>query len=407
MRLSNIVIKSMDKPAVNKERILSTFLDLVQIDSPSKEEAEVAHYCAQTLEAAGCTVRFDDTTRVTGSNTGNLFASLPAFEAPPSLPLYVSAHMDTVGPAKGVKPHVKDGYIYSDGTTILGGDDKAGIAAILELIRCLKEGEEQGIAHPEIRILLSVQEECGLVGAKSFDPEEFASAQGALCFVLDAGGAPGLVVNGAPYQYTYRATYSGLASHAGMAPEAGVSAIRAAAKAVAALPQGRIDEQTTTNIGMIEGGTATNIVAAECTITGEIRSHDEARVLALKEDVDTLLTAATQDDLRGSGSAEVSIAWELNYPGFYVAEDAPQVVTALKAAKMIGLPAQTEISGGGADTNILVSYGLAAVSLGTGMDQVHTTDERLALDDLYNLCKLVLEIALQSGYTTSTAACPG
>lgn len=386
--------------SVNKERLLNTFLELVQIDSPSCEEAGVAAYCKQALEEAGCTVTVDDSSSQTGSDTGNLYAVLPAWgqeatgTSQQSKPLYFSAHMDTVGPGRGVKPVVKDGYIYSESNTILGSDDKAGIAAILELVQCLIEGRQNKVAHPEIRVLLSVQEEQGLIGVKAMDKAMFAQTPGALCFVLDAAGKPGLVVNGAPYQYTYRAQYSGLAAHAGIAPEKGISAIRAAAKAVAALPQGKIDEQTTTNVGTISGGTATNVVAEKCLVVGELRSHNLEKLLAVKDEIDAVFSAAAQDDLRGAGSAEVDIAWEVNYEGFYASKDSPQVTRALKAAKMIGLEPSTEISGGGADTNILAASGLAAVSLGCGMDRIHSTDERLAIEDLYDLTRWVLQIVV-------------
>lgn len=389
----------MDKLTINEDRVLCTFLELVQIDSPSKEEAAVAEYCKEALEAAGSEVSFDNSAEITGSNTGNLFATLPSFgmdKEEDLLPLYYSAHMDTVSPGRGVKPLIKDGVIYSDGTTILGGDDKVGVAAILELVRVLKEGEALGIAHPEIRVLFSVQEECGLAGAKAMDPSQFAQVQGALCYVLDAGGKPGLVVNSAPYQYTYRAQFCGCAAHAGIAPETGISAIRAAAKAIAALPQGRIDEQTTTNIGMIEGGTATNIVAADCSITGEIRSHDKEKLLALKARVNDILKAATNEELHGAGPASVDISWEVNYEGFAAPEDALQVQLALSAARALGLEASVAGSGGGADTNVLSHYGFAAVSLGCGMDQVHATNERLLIKDLYNLSKWAVQIALQA-----------
>lgn len=380
---------------INKDRVLSCFLELVQLDSPSGKEAPVAAYCIKALEEAGCTVRVDDSMAVTHSDTGNIFANLAAFGQTDevALPLYFSAHMDTVSPGIGVEPVVEDGYIYSKGNTVLGGDDKAGIAAIIELVRCLKEGEEQGIAHPSIGILLSVREEQGLVGAKAMDPAAFDEVQGAFCYVLDAAGSPGLVVNGAPYQYSYRACYTGRAAHAGIMPEAGISAIRAAACAISKLPQGRLDDETTTNIGTITGGSATNVVAEECVITGELRSHSLQRVEALKATIHDILTHACTDELNGAGPAEVAITWEVNYEGFFAPASAPQVQKALAAAEELGLPASTEISGGGADTNILAARGLAAVSLGCGMENIHSTNERLSIEDLWNLSRLVVAIA--------------
>lgn len=378
--------------SINRERLLSTFLELVQIDSPSGEEAAVAAYCKDVLEAAGCTVRFDDSAQITGSDTGNLFAILPAFSCA-SKPLYLSAHMDCIEPCRGVKPLVSEGFIHTDGTTVLGGDDKVGIAAILEVVRCLQESKAgEGIPHPEIRILLTVMEEVGLRGAKAVDAREFANTQGAYCFVLDAGGKPGLVVNGAPYQFSYKAQIKGLAAHAGIAPDAGISAIRAAARAVAQLPQGRIDEETTTNVGIIQGGSATNVVAESCLITGELRSHSLEKLKALRDEIEAVFRAALADDGTGAGAASIELLWEVNYEGFFIPEDEPQVAKVLSAARKLGLAAGAEISGGGADTNVLAQQGLAAVTLGSGMDRVHSTEERLAVADLENLALLVFEI---------------
>jgi len=387
---------------INAERLLETFLELVRISSPSGEEADVANYCKKALEEAGCMVRFDDSRDRSGSNTGNLFATLAAqgtgsTSTVPAQPLYFSAHMDNVDPCRGVNVEIKDGYLYSDGTTVLGGDDKVGIAAIIEMVRTLVEAKDEGEAHPEIRIVLSVREEQGLFGAKAMDAAEFADAQGAFCYVLDAPGKPGLVINGAPYQQSYAARYTGLAAHAGIAPEQGISAIRAAARAITALPQGKVDEQTTTNIGTINGGTATNVVAAECNITGELRSQDPHRLLELKAEIDSILSAACASDATGAGAAQVDISWEVNYEGYYAPDNSPEVSLALSAARQLGFEARTEVGGGGADTNIFVSYGLAAVSLGSGMERIHSTDERLAVQDLEDLTRLALGIVKEFG----------
>lgn len=386
---------------INKDRLLTTFLELVQIDSPSGDEAAVAAYCKRAFEEAGCTVYFDNSYTQTGSSTGNLFATYPSsilhtpeIQIQRPLPLYFSAHMDTVDPCLGVKPHSKEGYIYSDGTTVLGGDDKAGIAAIIELVRALAESGKDTV-HQEIRIVLSVQEERGLIGAKALDPALFSHVQGAPCYVLDAAGKPGLVVNGAPYQYSYRAHFTGLASHAGLAPEAGISAIQVAAKALAALPQGRVDELTSTNVGTIQGGSANNVVAEECVVTGELRSHELSRIETLKARIESIFKATVEAEQSAVGSIALDISWEVNYEGFFAAKDSPQVALALKAARRIGLVPAIEISGGGADTNVLAALGLAAVSLGCGMENIHSTRERLAVNDLEDLARLALQIVLE------------
>ncbi|MDR2672363.1 MAG: M20/M25/M40 family metallo-hydrolase [Coriobacteriales bacterium] len=413
---------------MDSRRLLNTFLDLVKIDSPSRQEAALAHYCAEVLQACGCAVRFDDTAVQTGSNTGNLFAVLPArgkkdgpahaasavvagaapahaatpaatdpallpttdpFDSgTPARALCFSAHMDCVPPCVGVEPVIENGIIRSGGETILGGDDKVGIAAILELVRSLAQSTR---SHPQINVIFSVQEELNLIGAKAMCLDEFA---GQFCYVLDAVGSPGIVINGAPYQHSYEAVYTGLAAHAGVAPEKGISAIRAAARAVAALPQGRIDNISTANVGTIHGGSKNNIVAEECVVTGECRSHDPDRLAALHECIDATLRRACEP-IDGAGPAHVHVEWELTYEGFSLAEDAPEVVLALKSARNLGLLAATHISGGGADTNVFVQAGMKAVSLSSGMDQIHSTSEQLALTDLEDLARLVIEIAYQ------------
>lgn len=385
--------------AINCERLLATFLELISIDCPSGAEKAVADYCQQALETAGCRVQIDASAKTTGSNTGNLIASLPAYPADSwqdAQPLYFSAHMDSVEPCRGIKAQIVDGVLYSDGHTILGGDDKVGIAAIIETIRCLVEAEQAGLAHPEIMVLLSVQEEVGLVGASAMDAELFANRAGALCYVLDAGGKPGLVVNGAPYHYSYKAEFKGLAAHAGIAPNDGISAIRAAARAVAKLPQGQLDDFSTTNIGSIQGGTADNVVAAQCLVTGELRSHSQKKVEQLKAQITEIFQTAAKGDNCEAGDAEVEVSWEISYEGFYAAEDSPQVELAFRAARSLGLEAKAEKSNGGADTNILAAHGLAAVSLGSGMDRVHSTSERLEIVDMENLARLALAIVYET-----------
>ncbi|GHU10194.1 hypothetical protein FACS1894185_1010 [Betaproteobacteria bacterium] len=407
---------------MNKIRLIDTFLDLVRIDSPSGYEAAVAAYCKHALEAAGCSVTFDESAAQTGSDVGNLIATLPG-----TVPgrLYFSAHMDCVEPCCGVKPVIRDGVVYSDGSTVLGGDDKVGIAAIIEMVRCLTDAQgessaagdcvDQGIAnethhnearpneihpnethpneahpseahsgYPEIKIILSVQEERGLLGAKAFDVSEF---DGEFCYVLDAAGSPGLVVNGAPYQQSYKATFTGVAAHAGIEPEAGASAIVAAARAIVALPQGRLNERTTANVGTIAGGQARNIVAENCEIVGEFRSHDLDSLLEVREQINAALLAACEERV------QVKIDWQTDYQGFYVSEDAPVVKLALESALALGLDASCEISGGGADTNIYAAGGLAAVSLASGMKKIHSTNEQLPIKDLEALTALILQIA--------------
>ncbi|MDR1184557.1 MAG: M20/M25/M40 family metallo-hydrolase [Coriobacteriales bacterium] len=369
---------------MNAERLLDTFLDLVRIDSPSLAEANVAAYCKQALEQAGCVVRFDDTTSVTGSNTGNLIATLPANPLPTTPPpkRYFSAHMDCVNPCEGIKPVIADGIIRSSGDTILSGDDRVGLAAIIELIRTLAEEDRP---HPEIGVLFSVGEEIGLRGAYALDSNDFV---GEPCFVLDANGSPGVVIIGAPFRYLFTARFTGKASHAGIEPERGISAIALASKAVLAMQLGRLDEYTTANVGTISGGSAFNVVPETCTVTGEFRAMDERRTGEVKAQ----LTAAFEGAVRDSGGS-VEVDWDEEYPGFQIRENDPLVQLVLDEATALGLPAQTVITGGGSDANILASKGLRALVLGTGMTDVHSTTESLAITDLESLTRLCIALA--------------
>ncbi|MDR1712550.1 MAG: M20/M25/M40 family metallo-hydrolase [Coriobacteriales bacterium] len=403
---------------MNSQRLVNTFLELVQLDSPSRHEGAVAAYCRQALEAAGCTVRFDDSAAATGSDTGNLIAELPARLASgesgagtgvgagadagagagasagtgtgtapasgiPAVPkVYFSAHMDTVSPGEGIKPLVEDGIIRPSGPTILGGDDKGGVAPIIELIRTLAESDEP---HPAIGVLLSTCEEISLRGAKAMDYSGFA---GEPCFVLDADGQPGGAIIGAPFHDAFTATFHGIAAHAGVRPEAGVSAINLAAAAIASMELGRLDAETTANIGTIQGGAANNIVADTCVVTGECRSLGAERLQEVHAAMDAALHAAAAS-VEG---ASVDVQWVVEYPGFMLTEDDPLVQLVLEEAAGLGLPAKATVTGGGSDANILADAGLKPVVLATGMDGIHSLGEQLRVKDLEDITNLIIAI---------------
>lgn len=369
----------MSSPSANDERLLATFLDLVRIDSPSRLEQKCAIYCESALRGLGFSVGYDDSMRVTGSDTGNLIAELPGDV---DSALVLSAHLDCVEPCMGVVPVICDGVIVSAGETVLGSDDKAGLAAILEAVRRLAES---GQPRPTIRCVFTVQEEVGLLGAKALAPE---SVRGDLCLVLDAAGTPGGIVIGAPTHYTFVAEFTGRASHAGVAPELGVSAITAAANAIAAMQLGRLDPETTANIGSIGGGTATNVVAAKTTLTGECRSLDPQRV----EEVRTAMHEAMNRAAHDAGG-EVDVIWNLEYRGFALDEDSPQVDLVRAACGDIGLKAETFTTGGGSDANIIAAMGVPTVALACGMEGVHSTSEQLEVADLEALTALTVAVA--------------
>jgi len=363
------------------ERLLATFLELVQIDSPSGEEASCAAYCAEQLAAAGCDVRFDDSAGKTGSNTGNLIAELPG-DGPAVLIL--SAHLDTVEPGRGVVPRIEDGYVLSEGETILGADDKAGLAASIECVRRLAE---RGSDRPTVRCVFTVQEEVGLRGAKHVHADALKCD---LCLVLDAEGPVGGVIVGAPTHYTFDALFEGRAAHAGVAPEQGISAIAIAADAISHMQIGRLDDETTANVGSIQGGNATNVITPKVVITGECRSLNRARVEQVREAMEKAMEDAAA---RAGGSADV--VWTCEYEGFGIPQESG-VVRAMEAAcSDTGLKASLRTTGGGSDANIFAGMGVPTLALSCGMLHVHGVDERIAIHDLEALVELIVAAALR------------
>ncbi|HEY3379424.1 MAG TPA: M20/M25/M40 family metallo-hydrolase, partial [Armatimonadota bacterium] len=242
----------MSEHAINRTRLIETFLTLLAINAPSRREGAIAKHLRTVLEELGLTVCVDDAGEHLGGETGNLIARLPGnIDAPP---LLFCAHIDTVAPTEGLHVQRGNGEIRSDGATILGADDRAGVAAILEMLRALLES---GARRPPLEIVFTVAEEIGVMGSMLLDYAQLTARYG---FVPDTSGPVGIIVTRAPAQRHLHITIHGKAAHAGMTPEHGISAITVAARAIARMEQGRIDEETTANIGIMHGGKATNIV---------------------------------------------------------------------------------------------------------------------------------------------------
>lgn len=365
---------------INNERLLNEFLELVQIDSETKYETEIARVLKQKFTDLGLEVIEDDTTAQTGHGAGNLICTLKGTKEGVDT-IYFTSHMDTVIPAKGVKPSIKDGYVVTDGTTILGADDKTGLAVMLETIRVLKE---QSIPHGTIQFIITVGEESGLVGAKALDPSLVKAKYG---YALDSDGKVGNIIVAAPTQAKVAAVIHGKTAHAGVAPEKGVSAITIAAKAVARMPLGRIDEETTANIGRFQGGTQTNIVCDRVEILAEARSlipeKMEAQVSKMKE-------AFESAALEMGGRAEVDV--QVMYPGFKFGEGDLVVELARKAAAKIGRSSDLLHSGGGSDANVIAGFGVPTVNLAVGYEEIHTTNERMPIEELEKLAEMVIAL---------------
>jgi tripeptide aminopeptidase len=290
--------------------------------------------------------------------------------------------MDCVQPCEGVEPVVADGVVSSAGDTVLGGDDKGGIAVALEGVRRIVESD---LGFGPIDVIFTVSEETGLTGAKALDP---GSVDGDLCLVFDAEGEPGGIVVGAPTHYTFKAIFRGQAAHAGVAPEQGRSAIVMAADAVGSMRHGRLDEITTANIGTVEGGVATNVVAAEAKLTGECRSLDRERVEAVREEMDSSMKAAAE---RAEGS--VDLEWTVEYEGFRFDGEDPMLDLVEAAMADVGLTPRRFETGGGSDGNILYANGVPTLVLSSGLRDVHSVDESVRVADLENLAQLVCAVA--------------
>ncbi|BAF59389.1 di- and tripeptidases [Pelotomaculum thermopropionicum SI] len=368
-----------DAVVVNSGRIVEEFLELVQVDSVSGRERKMADLLKEKLARLGLEVREDAAGQAVGSDTGNIIGRLPGCGRGPALLL--CAHMDTVEPGLGVRPRLEDGVIRSSGDTVLGADDKAGIAAILEVLRVVRE---QRFEHGGLEVVFTIWEEGGLYGAKNLDYSLITAKTG---FVLDSDGPPGTIITRAPSQDRIFAVIRGRAAHAGINPEDGINAIQVASHAIARMKLGRIDRETTANIGVISGGKASNIVPDTAAIEGESRSLDAAKREAQTEHMCRAIREAA-----GNFGARAEITTETVYHEFSLAEESLPVRMAVAAARRIGLTPRLEKTGGGSDANILNSKGIAAAVLGIGMKKVHTTGEYITVADLVENARYLLEI---------------
>ncbi|SEH62598.1 tripeptide aminopeptidase [Halobacillus karajensis] len=366
--------------AINSERLLEEFLELVQIDSETTQEAEIAKVLKKKFKDLGLEVLEDDASAITGHGANNLICNLHGTKKDVDS-IYFTSHMDTVVPGNGVKPSVKDGYVVTDGTTILGADDKAGVAAILEAIRSLKE---QNIEHGDLQFVITVGEESGLVGAKALDTSFLKAKYG---YALDSDGQVGNIIVAAPTQAKINTVVKGKTAHAGVAPEKGVSAITLASRAIAKMPLGRIDEETTANIGRFEGGQKTNIVCDHVEVLAEARSLDPKKMEAQVEKMKTAF-----QETAGEMGGHVELEVDIMYPGYKQQAGDQVVEVARSAAKRIGRESELLTSGGGSDANVIAGHGIPTVNLSVGYEEIHTTNERMPVNELKKVTEFVTAI---------------
>jgi tripeptide aminopeptidase len=354
--------------------VLDLFLELAAIPSPSGEEARVAERVTAYLRDLGLEVEGDD--------AGNLLARLEPSGNGGGAPLFLCAHMDTVRVTAGIEPVVHDdGFVRNDAGTILGADNKASVAVMLEAARLLLAEQRP---HAGIELLFTVKEETGLLGAFAFDHTRLRATRG---FVYDSSGPIGNVVRSSPWGRTIDVVFKGRAAHAGLAPEEGRSAIVSAARGISDLRLGRIDDETTANVGRINGGTARNVIPERCELAVEARSRDQGKLADLvQEMVDCFSFAASVSE------CEVETTISETYPGYRFRADEPLFQLAFEAMERAGITPQAVDTGGGADANVFNTRGLTCVNLANGMTDVHTPDERIAVADLERMVGVTLEL---------------
>ncbi|MGE5301951.1 MAG: M20/M25/M40 family metallo-hydrolase [Alphaproteobacteria bacterium] len=378
---------------INQERLKDLLIELIKIDSLSRKEYKIAMRLKREMEELGATVTVDDAGKKVGGNVGNLIAHFRG-SVPTAKPLLLSAHMDTVAPGEGVTPVLDGDILRSDGSTVLGGDDKTGVAIICEALRVIRENK---LPCADTDVVFTICEEAGLVGAKCLDVSQLRARMG---LVLDSDSV-GFLFTKAPAANRMEFRVHGLEAHAGVCPERGINAIQVAAEGLARMKLGRVDRETTANIGVIEGGMAVNIVPNMVVLKGEARSHNREQLDRQTQHMLQCLEEATarhsveSDGKRYQAKLEAKI--ERDYDRMDVPDGAPIVQLVRAAARNLNCDLATAATGGGCDANVFNQKGLQVANLATGMREIHTVSEWLDLKDLYLCASMVLEIVRING----------
>ncbi len=364
---------------INKERMLNTFMEYVKIESETKNEKAIGERIIADLKELGLEVYTDNAGKKLNSNGNNIYCYVPGTTE--SEAMLFSAHMDTVTPGAGIEPYVDGDYIKSNGDTILGGDDKSGVVAILEALRIIKE---QNLPHRPIEIVFTICEEGGVNGVKEVEFQRLKAKKG---IVLDSGKGPGHIITEAPGQTRIYAEVHGKTAHAGACPEAGISAIMAAAEAVSTMKLLRIDSETTANIGTFKAEGPTNIVSPLVEIVAEARSRS---VDKLNEQTEHMINRLKESCEKYGAKLEYKI--ENCYYSYVLDPEDEHIKTISGVCESLNLEVVKLPSGGGSDANVFNLNGIKAINIGTGMELVHTTDERLKIEDFINASKVVLKL---------------
>ena len=344
----------------NQERLINTLLELIKIDSPSGEEDAIDAEVSSRLESMGLDVAHDA--------YKNVIANLEGV----GNPFILSAHLDTVEPGRGIKPVVDEGIVRSDGSTILGGDCKAGVAIILE---GLQSALEQNNGNRAIEIVFTRHEEGGLVGAHNLD---FSMIAGKVGIVFDGEGPPNRIILQAPSQNVVTATITGRAAHAGLEPEKGISALLIAADILGRLPLGRIDDETTSNIGRMEGGLKRNIVPEMAFLDGEFRSRSNSKLA----DLEAKFHGVFHEVASRYPEAKINLDITNSYQAYDIDPESETVEIIVRALADIGLEPILKSTGGGSDANVFIEKGIAAIPVGIGVRDFHTTWETAVISEV-------------------------
>jgi len=361
---------------LSRERLVNRFIEMVRIPSISFKEGEFSSYIKKEFERLNIRFKEDNAGKKIGSNANNLIGYLEG----DGEPFFICAHMDTVTPGENINPIILDGNIITDGNTILGADDKAAISAILEAITALKE---DNIKVKRAEIVFTIAEEVGLLGAKNLD---FSLLNSKFGYVLDADGDLGTVITKAPYHSRFYINIYGKASHAGAEPEKGVNAILLASEFLLESRWGKLDEETTGNVGIIRGGRATNIIPDEVYLEGEFRSLDNNKVEAC---FDNLKNSLKKIELKQG-------KWELKredlYKGYSIKDDEDVIKNINNVFKKLGIELKLKSTIGGSDANIFNEKGIKALNVGIAIENPHSVEEKVKIDNLFNLSKIVYEL---------------
>lgn len=368
---------------MNKERLIDTFIKMIKIHSPSKNEKEFAEYMTKLLKELGAEIYLDDGFKKYGGNAPTIFAKFKGDKEGDGITL--AAHMDVIEPNKGVEPIIENGFIKTNGTTTLGGDDKGGIASIVEVLKVIKENN---YSHEDIYVLLTPVEEFGLQGAKNIDwnrvPKNMIPAKNML--VVDNAGRAGIIAHTAPSKYNIDITFTGKKAHAGIEPEKGINAIVLASHAISKMNMGRIDSLTTSNIGTIVSEFQTNVVPDSCHFVGEIRSHSEEKILEIINDYEKVC----EETVKKFGG-EFNFKYVCDFPVLKPKDDLKFAKEFAKVYESMGIETELKVIGGGSDSNVFAKQGYNSIIIGVGMYDVHTVDEKLEIKDLYKTTEAIIK----------------